>query len=71
MRIRELMEQKGLQCVQLADAMGVTPACITKWVHGTAYPSADKLPRLASVLDCTIDALYGREPPGVEEKDAS
>lgn len=71
MRIRELMEQRGLQRVQLADAMGVTPACITKWVQETAYPSADKLPKLASVLGCTIDALYGREPPEVEEKDAS
>ena len=58
MRICELMEQRGIQRIQLADAMGVSPSCITKWVQGTALPSADKLPR-----QCSIDALYGREPP--------
>ena len=64
MRICELMEQRGIQRIQLADAMGVSPSCITKWVQGTALPSADKLPRLAAVLQCSIDALYGSEPPG-------
>ena len=64
MRICELMEQRGIQRIQLADAMGVSPSCITKWVQGTALPSADKLPRLAAALQCSIDALYGSEPPG-------
>ena len=59
MRICELMEQRGIQRIQLADAMGVSPSCITKWVQGTALPSADKLPRLAAILQCSIDALYG------------
>ena len=63
MRICELMEQRGIQRIQLADAMGVSPSCITKWVKGTALPSAVKLPRLAAILQCNIDALYGREPP--------
>ena len=62
-RICELMEQRGIQRIQLADAMGVSPSCITKWVQGTALPSADKLPRLAAILQCSIDALYGPEPP--------
>ena len=63
-RICELMEQRGIQRIQLADAMGVSPSCITKWVQGTALPRADQLPRLAAVLQCSIDALYGSEPPG-------
>ena len=62
-RICELMEQRGIQRIQLADAMGVSPSCITKWVKGTPLPSADKLPRLAAILQCSIVALYGREPP--------
>ena len=56
MRICELMEQRGIQRIQLADAMGVSPSCITKWVKGTALPRA-------AILQCSIDALYGREPP--------
>ena len=59
MRICELMEQRGIQRIQLADAMGVSPSCITKWVQGTALPSADKLPRLAAILQCSIDAPFG------------
>ena len=64
MRIRELMEQRGMQRVKLAAAMGVSPACVTKWVQGTALPSADKLPKLAELLGCSIDELFDQRPPG-------
>lgn len=67
MRICELIEQRGIRRIELAAAMGVSPACVTKWAKGTAMPSADKLPRLAAVLGCTIDELYDREPPGYSE----
>ena len=68
MRIRELMEARGILSVQFADAMGVSPSAVNKWVYGKAYPSADKLPKLAELLGCTIDELY-RAPgaPGGEE----
>ena len=45
------------------------------WEVGMARPSAEKLPLLADLLRCSIDALYGREFPGPErtkrEEDAS
>lgn len=71
LRIRELMEQRGLQCIQVADAMNVSPSCITKWLKGSAYPSADKLPALANLLGCSIDALFGREPTDPADYEAS
>lgn len=71
MRIKELREALGLTRIQLADRLGVSPVAVRKWELGMAKPSADKLPILADLLHCTIDALYGREPPGVEEKDTS
>ena len=64
MRVRELLEARGITRVQLADAMGVSTMAVHKWVSGQAYPSADKLPQLARLLNCTIDELFDSEPPG-------
>ena len=62
LRIRELMEERGIQGTQLADAMHVSPKAVSKWVNGCAYPSSDKLPALANALGCSIDALYTKGP---------
>ena len=69
MRIKERREALGLTQAQLADRMGVTTTAVRKWETGQALPSADKLPALADLLNCSIDALYGRD--GLEERDAS
>lgn len=61
MRIKERREALGLTQAQLADRMGVTTTAVRKWETGRALPSADKLPALADLLNCSIDALYGRE----------
>ena len=75
MRIKERRESVGLTRVQVADRLGVSAAAVRKWEVGMARPSAEKLPLLADLLHCSIDALYGREFPGAErtkrEEDAS
>lgn len=75
MRIKERRESVGLTRVQVADRLGVSAAAVRKWEVGMARPSAEKLPLLADLLRCSIDALYGREFPGPErtkrEEDAS
>ena len=69
MRIREHREAMGLTRIQVADRFGVTKVAVRKWEVGLAMPNADKLPALADLLNCSIDALYGRDSP--EERDAS
>lgn len=69
MRIKERREAMGLTRIQLADSLGVTTVAVRKWEVGLAMPNADKLPALADLLNCSIDALYGRDSP--EERDAS
>lgn len=71
MRIKELREAMGLTRVQLADRLGVSVVAVRKWELGMAKPNADKLPALADLLHCTIDALYGRTGPGRETGEAS
>lgn len=68
MRIKELRQKNGLYQSQLADAVGVSTSAVCKWETGAALPSIEKLPALAAALHCTIDALYGREPPEGEER---
>lgn len=60
MRIREHREAMGLTRIQVADRLGVTKVAVRKWEVGLAMPNADKLPALADLLNCSIDALYGR-----------
>lgn len=69
MRIKEQREAIGLTRMQVADQLGISKVAVRKWEMGLAKPNADKLPALADLLHCSIDALYGRDSP--EERDAS
>lgn len=59
--LRELRKERGLTQVQLAEMMSVTQGAVSGWESGTALPQASQLPRLADLLGCSIDALYGRQ----------
>lgn len=59
MNIKILRERAGLTTAELARQMGVDRAAAFRWEMGTALPRADKIPRLASLLGCTIDELFG------------
>lgn len=63
MRITELREAKGMSKTELARAMDVDLAAVHRWETGTAMPLAAKLPKLADLLGCSIDELYGRPGP--------
>ena len=63
MFIKELREAAGLSKTELARAMDVDLAAVHRWETGTAMPLAAKLPKLADLLGCSIDALYGRSGP--------
>ena len=64
MRIKELREAAGLSQADVVRAMGVDQAAVVRWEQGTVMPRAAKLPQLADLLGCTIDALFGRDGPG-------
>ena len=64
MKIKDLRERAGISKTELARIMGVDVAAVCRWDSGDAMPRAAKLPKLADVLGCSIDALFGRESPG-------
>lgn len=64
MKIKEYREKLGLSSKELAERMGVDSTTVSAWESGRILPRAAKLPLLADLFGCSIDALYGREPPG-------
>ena len=61
MNIKTLREKKELSQASLAQILGIDQSTITKWETKKALPRAALLPKLASVLGCTIDDLFREE----------
>ena len=61
--LKMLREQKNMRQDELAQKIGVSRSTVAMWESGAIMPSADKLPKIADALNCSIDALYGRELP--------
>lgn len=60
-RVRELRQRADMTQGQLAEKLGFkSPSTITMWESGDRNPPSTMLPRLADVLHCTIDELFGR-----------
>lgn len=58
MNIKELRVKKGFRQEDLARELLVDRSAIAKWETGEAFPKANRLPKLAEVLSCTIEDLY-------------
>ena len=58
-RLRELRKSKGLQQSELAEALGLNGAAISKYETGRTVPDAYTLSKAASFLGVTTDYLLG------------
>lgn len=59
-RIRELMNEEGLNQVRLADKIGVKQNTISAWLLGKKEPSITSLWLLADYFNVSVDYLIGR-----------
>lgn len=59
--IRKLREQSKLTQLELACEMRTDRTTVTKWETGKSFPSAKHLPKLATLLNCKIEDLYGSD----------
>ena len=57
--IKELRKQRGLRQEQLAEAMGVSTASVSKWETNQSFPELTLLAELADFFEVSIDALIG------------
>lgn len=57
--INKKRKELGLTQAQLAKSLNISFQSVSKWENGTAYPDIEMLPKLASALNTTVDALLG------------
>lgn len=57
--IKELRKKKGLRQEQLAEAMNVSTASVSKWETNQSYPELTLLAELADFFEVSIDTLVG------------
>lgn len=55
--ISKKRKELGLTQNQLAQMLNISFQAVPKWENGTAYPDIAMLPKLASALNTTVDAL--------------
>lgn len=56
-KLQELRKQKGLTQEELAEALYVSRAAISKWESGRGYPAIDSLKAIADFFSVSIDEL--------------
>lgn len=56
-RIKELRKKKGLSQAELAEAMGVHFAQVSRYERGETKPNAEAMTKLAHVLETSTDFL--------------
>lgn len=59
--ISQLRRQSGMTQEQLAEALGVSFAAVSKWERGVATPEIDTIVELADLFCVSVDALLGYE----------
>ena len=60
--LRRIRIEKGLTQAKLAEALGVSDRAVSRWERGAACPDVSLLPRLALLLETSVDALLGVDP---------
>lgn len=56
-KLKALRESADITQNEIAIILGVSRTSVSMWETGHAMPRADKLPKLAEILGCTVDDL--------------
>lgn len=65
-RITRLRKDQGITQVQLAEQLGVSQQTITAYESGNRRVPISNLPRLATLLGTSIEALIGQTAPAAK-----
>ncbi|MBQ3140509.1 MAG: helix-turn-helix transcriptional regulator, partial [Clostridia bacterium] len=57
--IRKYRQQRGVKQKDLAAALGVNSSAVSNWETGVNSIDIEALVRISSLLDVSLDALYG------------
>ncbi len=67
-RIKELIKNKNITQVQLADIMGVKPSYINQLISGFRKPGRDTLKKLADAFDVPVSIFFEEFPESYQKK---
>lgn len=61
MRIKQFRISSKLTQDAVANQLGITRSTVAMWESGKSIPTARLLPKLAVILNCTVDDLLKEE----------
>jgi transcriptional regulator with XRE-family HTH domain len=56
-RIIEVLNEKGMRQIELAEALGVTKSSVSQWCSNTVQPPLSKLNMIAEAIGCDVTDL--------------
>ena len=63
--ISERRHELGLTQKELADQLNITDKAVSKWERDVAYPDTGTIPRLAEILELSVEELMGAKSVSV------
>lgn len=66
--IKRLRRERGITQEQLAEAMNVSCAAVSKWERGETFPDVTLLQPLAFYFNVSLDSLMGYDKEKIEEE---
>lgn len=66
-QIRFFREKKGIEQKELAAKIGIKSNAVSNWENGRARPDIALLPKIAEVLEVTIDDLFDVKKPETQK----
>ncbi len=57
MNIKQLRITQNVKQIKLVRELKVSVGCISQWENGKRTPKIEQLPKLAKVLNCSIETL--------------
>lgn len=57
-RIKEYRTERKLTQEGFAKLLGVSPQAVSKWERETCYPDITFLPKIAKLLECTVNDFF-------------
>lgn len=57
--LQKVITSRGIPQNEIAERSGITPAMLSRYIHGTSMPGIDKVYNLAAVLGCRVVDILG------------
>lgn len=56
--LKEIMRQKNISSVELAEKLGVSKATVSYWINGKVFPSQETIVNISNILCVEVWQLF-------------